>query len=94
MMIAMSEDDNDDDGDGATGNKVDDDGDCATGDGATGYNDNNNDGSRTMGDEVNDYGKGTTGRLKDLCKCETFENPLPKRLSKVHNPTGAYSGIK
>jgi len=32
--------------------------------------------------------------LKDLCKSETVENPLPKRLSKVHNPTGAYSGIK
>jgi hypothetical protein len=32
--------------------------------------------------------------LKDLGKSETFENPLPKRLSKVHNPTGAYSEIK
>ena len=37
MMIATSEDDNDDDGDGATGNEVNDDGAGATGDGATGY---------------------------------------------------------
>ena len=36
MMIATSEDDNDDHGDGATGDKVDDDGDGAMGDGATG----------------------------------------------------------
>ncbi len=39
MMIAMSKDDDGDDGDGATGDEVDDDGDGVTGDGATGYND-------------------------------------------------------
>jgi hypothetical protein len=27
-------------------------------------------------------------------KSKTFEKPLAKRLSKVHNPNGAYSGIK
>jgi hypothetical protein len=32
--------------------------------------------------------------LKDLHKSKTFEKPLAKRLSKVHNPTGKYSGIK
>ena len=49
MMIVTSEDDNDDDGNGATGDEVDNDGDGATGDGATGYGDNNNDGGGTMG---------------------------------------------
>jgi len=44
MMIATSKDDNDDDGDGATGDEVDDDGDSVTGDGATGYDNINDDG--------------------------------------------------
>ena len=59
MMIATSEYNNDDDGDGATGDKFNDDGDNATGDGTTGYNDNDDDGGGTTGDEVDDYGKGT-----------------------------------
>ena len=37
--MATGDDDNDVDGDSATGNEVDDDGDGATGNGATGYND-------------------------------------------------------
>jgi len=39
MMIVTSKDDDNDDGDGATGNKVDNDGNGVTGDGATGYDD-------------------------------------------------------
>ena len=61
MMIAISEDNNDKDCDGAMGNKVDNDGACATGNGATGYNNNDNDGGGMTGDEVDDYGEGTTG---------------------------------
>ncbi len=38
MMIATGEDDDYNDGDGATGDKVDNASDGATGDGATGYN--------------------------------------------------------
>ena len=44
MMIATSKDDDEDNGNGATGDEVDDDGDGVTGDGATGYDDNNDDG--------------------------------------------------
>ncbi len=44
MMIGMSKDDDNDNGDGAMGNEVDNDGDGVTGDGATGYDDNDNDG--------------------------------------------------
>ena len=44
MMIATSKDNDDDDGDGATGDEVDNDGDGMTGDGATGYDDIDNDG--------------------------------------------------
>ena len=44
MMIAMSKDYDDDDGDGATGDEVDDDGDGVTGNGATGYDDIDDDG--------------------------------------------------
>jgi len=65
MMIATSEDDKDDDGNGATGDEVNDDSNGATGDGATGYNDNDDDGGGTMGDEVNDYGEGATGNDDD-----------------------------
>ena len=43
-MIATSKDDDDNDGDGATGDEVDDDGDGVTGDGTTGYNDIDDDG--------------------------------------------------
>ena len=39
MMIATSKEDDDDDGDGATGDEVDDDGDGVTGAGVTGYGD-------------------------------------------------------
>ena len=63
MMIVTSEDD--DDGDGATGDEVDDDGDGATGNGAPGYNDNDDNGGGTMGDEVDDYGEGATGDDND-----------------------------
>ena len=65
MMIATSKDDDNDDGDGVTGNEVDDDGNCAAGDGATGYNDNDDDGGGTTGDEVDDYGEGMTGNKND-----------------------------
>jgi hypothetical protein len=41
--MATGDDDNDVDGDGATGNEVDDDGDGATGD----YNDDDDDGDKT-----------------------------------------------
>ena len=47
MMIAMGEDDDNDDGGDATCDKVDDDGDGATGNGAMGYADVNDcDGQR------------------------------------------------
>ena len=48
MMIAMSKDDDDNDGDGATGDEVDDDGDGVTGDGAMGYNNNDDNGSALL----------------------------------------------
>jgi len=54
MMIATSKDYNDNDGDSATGYKVDDDGNGTMGDGATGYDDNDDDGGGTTGDEVDD----------------------------------------
>ena len=61
-MIATNKDNDDDNyGDGATGNEVDNNGDGTTGDGATGYDNNNNNGGGPMGDEVGDYGKGATG---------------------------------
>ena len=44
--MATGNDDNDVDGDGATGNKVDDDGDGATGDDNEDDNDGNNDDNR------------------------------------------------
>ena len=44
MMIAMSKDNDDNDGDGATGDEVNNDGDGVTGDGATGYDDINDNG--------------------------------------------------
>ncbi len=44
MMIATSKDDDDDNGNGATGNEVDDDGNGVTGDGATEYDDIDDDG--------------------------------------------------
>ena len=44
MMIATSRDDDDNNGDGATGDEVDDDGDGVMGDGATGYDDNDDNG--------------------------------------------------
>jgi hypothetical protein len=44
MMIATSEDDDDEDGDGATGDEVNDDSDGAMGDGVTGYNDKDDNG--------------------------------------------------
>ena len=51
--MATGNDDNDVDGDGATGNKVDDDGDGVTGDDNEddndGNNDDNRDGNSTMG---------------------------------------------
>ena len=65
MMIAMSKDNVDDNGNGATGNEVDNDGDGAMGDGAMGYNDNGDDGGGTTGDEVDDYGKGVAGDNDD-----------------------------
>ena len=64
MMIATSEDNNDNDGDGATGDEVDDDGDGAKkGDGAKGYDDDDDDdgGGGTTGYEVDNYGEGATG---------------------------------
>ena len=39
MMIATSKDNDNNDGDGATGNEVDDDGNGVMGNGTTGYND-------------------------------------------------------
>ena len=48
MMIGTSKDDDNDDGDGATGNEVDNDGDSVTGDGATGYGDNGGNGSALL----------------------------------------------
>ena len=44
MMIATRKDDDNNDGNGATGDEVNDDGDGVTGDGATGYDDNDNNG--------------------------------------------------
>ncbi len=44
MMIATGKDNDDNDGNSATGDEVDNDGDGVTGDGATGYDDNDNDG--------------------------------------------------
>ncbi len=44
MMIATSKDNDDNDGDGATGDEVDNDGNGVTGDGATGYDNNNGNG--------------------------------------------------
>ena len=52
-MIVMSKDDDNNDGNGAMGNKADDDGNGATGDGTMGY------------DNVEDDGGGTTGRWHD-----------------------------
>ena len=65
MMIAISKDDDDNDGDSAMGDKVDNDGACATGNGAMGYNNNDNDGGGMTGDEVDDYGEGTMGDNND-----------------------------
>ena len=48
MMIGMSKDDDNNDGDGATGDEVDNDGDSVTGDGATGYDDNGGNGSALL----------------------------------------------
>ena len=48
MMIAMSKDDDDDNGDGAMGDEVNDDGNGVTGDGATRYGDNNDNGSALL----------------------------------------------
>ncbi len=59
--LLTSEDDDDEDGDGAMGDEVDDDGDGATGDGATGFDDDNDDGGGMTGYEVDNYGKGATG---------------------------------
>ena len=48
MMIGMSKDDDQDDGDGAMGDEVDDDGDGVMVGGATGYDNNDNDGSALL----------------------------------------------
>ncbi len=48
MMIATSKDNDNDDGNGATGDEVYNDGDGVTGDGATGYDDNDDDGSALL----------------------------------------------
>ena len=56
--MATGDDDNDVDGDGATGNEVDDDGDGATGD----YNDDDDDGDNDDdGDGNSAMGSGATG---------------------------------
>ncbi len=44
MMIATSKDDDNNDGDGATGDEVEDEANGVTGDGITGYDNNDNDG--------------------------------------------------
>ncbi len=44
MMIVTSKDNDDNDGNGATGDEVNDDGNGVTGNGATGYDNNNNNG--------------------------------------------------
>ena len=49
MMMATREDNEKNDGNGATGNEVNNDGDGATGDGTTGYNNNDDDGGGTTG---------------------------------------------
>jgi hypothetical protein len=48
MMIGMSKEDDDNDGNGAMGDEVDDDGNGVTGNGATGYNNNNDNGSALL----------------------------------------------
>ena len=48
MMIGTSKDDDNNDGDGATGDEVDNDGDSVTSNGATGYDDNDDDGSALL----------------------------------------------
>ena len=65
MMILMSGDGDNDDGDGAMGNEVDNAGNGATGNGATGYDGNDDDDGGTKGDKVDDYGKGATGNNND-----------------------------
>ena len=64
MMIAMGEDNDCNNGNGATGDEVDNDSNGATGNGATGYedddnedNNNNDDGDGAMGDEVGRDGR-------------------------------------
>jgi hypothetical protein len=60
--MATGDDDNDVDGDSATGNKVDDDGDGATGD----YNDDDDDGNNNDdGDGDSAMGSGVTGYNDD-----------------------------
>ena len=61
----QSQDYDDDNGNGATGDKVNDVGNGATGNGATGYDDNDDNGGSTTGDKVDDYGKGATGDNDD-----------------------------
>ena len=65
MMIATSEDEDDDNGDGATGDKVDNDSDGATGDGATGYDDNGK-GATGDDDDNEDNGDGTERRNNQI----------------------------
>ena len=83
MMIATSKNDENNDGDGATGDKVDNDDDSATGDGATGYNDNDDDGGGTTGDKVDNYVEGARGNDDDDDGKERHNNQIEAMTRQV-----------
>jgi len=64
VMIATSEDNDNEDGNGAMGDEVDDDGDNVTCDGATGYDDDKDNGGGTMNDKVDNYGEGRRAKAR------------------------------
>jgi hypothetical protein len=83
--IATSEDD--DDGDGATGDEVDDAGNGATGDGATGFDDDYGEGAtgdNDYDDDDGDDGDGTERRNNQIeARSLTFMCGMKKRNSNL-----------